>query len=630
MGRAGATARFRYTVRAMRNPFWKSTKVLRHYKRPLCWALAGALLSAACFGAGLSMMLPLFHLLLAKGQTIGDLVRETMLAEGRPQFIQSIGQWLVSVVPDDKFWSFLLVMSLVAFFSIIGSMGRYFHTLITNTVIIHAMMRWRRKIFRRLIHAPLIDVMREGTADRISRFSSDVLIMANGFRAVLGKSAHAVLHGMVALLFAVILNWQLFLLVMVGGLILGVLLRRFGKRIRKASKLVMEGRGDMLGALTESMAGIRVVKVHNAEGYERRRFARVNRGLFKQELKARRVRAISGPLVELLALLGVMFVAIIAAWMIFKEGHKAEEFMTTLVMLVGGGLSLKPLSALHNELHESGAAAARVMELTELPVEPTGIDTPKDVKVLPRHHESIVFSGVTYQYSSDREPAVREVSLSVQHGQTVAIVGPNGSGKTTLLSMLTRLLPPSAGMITIDGFDLMKVSLRSLRKQMAVVTQQTVLFEGTIADNIAYGRRHESRERIVAAAKAGHAHSFITALPEGYDTRLGEAGVGLSGGQMQRIAIARAVLRDPAILILDEATSQIDSESEAEIAKALTEISKGRTTFVIAHRLSTVINSDVIVVMQDGRIIDQGRHAELLERCPTYRTLVLTQLLAAA
>jgi ABC-type multidrug transport system fused ATPase/permease subunit len=614
----------------MQNPFWKSTKILLHYKRPLFWALAGAVLSAACFGAGLSMMLPLFHLLLAKGQGVNELIREHLIDASRPAFIQNLGQWLTTMIPDDKFWSFVVVMGAIAALSTIGSAGRYFHTLITNTVVTHATMRWRRRIFRRLIHAPLIDVMRAGTADRISRFSSDVIIMSNGYKTVLGKSAHAALHGMTALLFAVILNWQLFVLVMGGGLVLGVLLRKFGKRIRRATKLAMQGRGKMLGALTESLAGIRVVKVHNAEGYERRRFTRVNRELFEQEMKARTVRALSSPLVELLALLGVMFVATIAAWMIFKEGHKAEEFMTTLVMLVGGAVSLKPLTALHNDLHESGAAAQRIMELTELSVEPTGVDTPRDAVILARHHESIIFNKVTFHYGGERDAAVQEVTLPVKHGQTVAIVGPNGSGKTTLLSMLSRLIVPTAGAITIDGHDIMTLSLRSLRKQLAVVTQHTVLFEGTIAQNIAYGRRFESDERIVAAAKAGHAHSFIAALPLGYNTRLGESGVGLSGGQMQRIAIARAVLRDPAILILDEATSQIDSESESEIAKALTEISKGRTTFVIAHRLSTVINSDVIVVMQTGRVIDLGRHTELLERCPTYRTLVQTQLLASA
>ncbi len=613
----------------MQNPFWKSARILLHYKRPLILAMAGALLSAICFGAGLSMMLPFFHLMLQNGQTIADIIREYLLKESNPAFVHAIGNWLINIVPTDPFISFIVVMAAVAVFSVVGSFGRYIHMLVTNTVVIHSVMRWRRRIFRRMIHAPLIDVMRDGTADRISRFSSDIMVMAQGYRSVLGKSAHAALHGIVALIFAVILNWQLFILVVGGGLVLGIMLRKFGKSIRKATKLAMHGRGKMLGALTESLSGIRVVKVHDAEGYERRRFARVNRELFKQEMKARSIRALASPLVEVLALLGVMVVACIAAYMIFREGHKPEEFMTTLIMLVGGGLSLRPLTALHNELNEAGAAAQRLMELTELPVEPTGIDTPKDVTYLPRHHQSITCKDVEFRYSANRDPALNGVSFTIAHGSIAAIVGTNGSGKTTLLSMLPRLIVPTAGSIEIDGHDIAHVNLRSLRRQIAVVTQQTVLFEGTIAQNIAYGRRHESRERIIESAKAGHAHSFITSLPDGYDTQLGEGGVGLSGGQMQRIAIARAVLRDPAILILDEATSQIDSESEAEIAKALMEISKGRTTFVIAHRLSTVVNSDIIMVMQDGKLLDQGKHNELIARCDTYRTLVQTQMLSA-
>jgi ABC-type multidrug transport system fused ATPase/permease subunit len=267
-----------------------------------------------------------------------------------------------------------------------------------------------------------------------------------------------------------------------------------------------------------------------------------------------------------------------------------------------------------------------VLELLDVSVEPSGADRPADVSILPRHEKSIEFDHVTFRYRPDLEPAVRDVSFRVDMGQTVAIVGSNGSGKTTVLSFLPRLLEQQEGRMLIDGTDTAKVSLRSLRTQMAVVTQQTVLFEGTIAQNIAYGRRHESMEKIIAAAKVGHAHDFIMQTPKGYDTMLTEGGAGLSGGQMQRIAIARAVLRNPAILILDEATGQIDSESEAEISKALTEISVGRTTFIIAHRLSTVIHADKIIVMKDGGVIAQGRHQELMESCDLYRTLVNTQL----
>ena len=219
-----------------------------------------------------------------------------------------------------------------------------------------------------------------------------------------------------------------------------------------------------------------------------------------------------------------------------------------------------------------------------------------------------------------------DVTLDVEHGQLLAVVGPNGSGKTTLVSLLPRLLDPCEGHVIIDGVDVATASLRSLRDQMAVVTQQSVIFEGTVADNIAYGHRHVSLKQIVSAARTAHADRFIEEMPQAYQTILGEDGSGLSGGQRQRICIARAVLRDPAVLILDEATSQIDAESEAQINEALDQIRRGRTTFVIAHRLSTVIDADRIVVMDEGRIADMGCHDELLRRCALYRTLTRTQL----
>ncbi|MFW6033262.1 MAG: ABC transporter ATP-binding protein, partial [Phycisphaeraceae bacterium] len=291
------------------------------------------------------------------------------------------------------------------------------------------------------------------------------------------------------------------------------------------------------------------------------------------------------------------------------------------------GASFRPLANLNNDLQEAAAAASRIREVLELPVEPNVRGSHREGRpVLPRHRESVRFDHVSYHYPGSETPALEGVDLEVAHGENIAIVGPNGAGKSTLLNLLPRLNEPSAGRVLIDGKDIAKVSLRSLRRQIAVVTQQTVLFEGTIAENVAYGQRHIPRERVVTAAKAAYAHEFIDRLPAGYDTHLGEGGAGLSGGQKQRLAIARAILRDPAILILDEATSQIDAESEARINRALAEFREGRTTFVIAHRLSTVVDADRIVVMVDGQIADQGTHGELLGRCPVYQTLTQTQL----
>ena len=267
-----------------------------------------------------------------------------------------------------------------------------------------------------------------------------------------------------------------------------------------------------------------------------------------------------------------------------------------------------------------------MFELLAMPVEPMGKHRPQKTMPLPRHCQTVTLENLSFRYDDESQPVIDDVCLEIPFGQTVAIVGANGSGKTTLLNFIPRLLTPHSGRVLIDGIDIKTVRLRPLREQIAVVTQQSILFEGSIADNIAYGRHHATEEMIIDAAKTAHADEFIRALPEGYKTMLGEHGEGLSGGQRQRVCIARAILRNPAILILDEATSQIDADSEAKINQALRDIRRGRTVFVVAHRLSTVIDVDQIVVLDRGRVIDQGKHTELLERCHLYQTLAQTQL----
>ncbi|HHN77416.1 MAG TPA: ATP-binding cassette domain-containing protein, partial [Phycisphaerales bacterium] len=285
-----------------------------------------------------------------------------------------------------------------------------------------------------------------------------------------------------------------------------------------------------------------------------------------------------------------------------------------------------------NDIHQSAAAAERIVQMLHEPIEP-GHD--RRLPKLPRHTRSITLEHVTVTYPGAERPAIRDISIEIPHGQTLAIVGPNGSGKTTLLGLVPRLFDPDGvkthldepqGVVRIDGVDIRTVSVRSLRRQIGVVTQETVLFAGTIAQNIAYGAEGVSHEKIVDAAKKARAHEFIEAKG-GYDTVVGERGLTLSGGQRQRIAIARAILRDPSILILDEATSMIDAESEGQISEALAEFAAGRTTLVVAHRLSTVINADRIAVLDKGELVDVGVHGELLERCAVYRQIAERQLI---
>ncbi len=612
------------------DPFWKSAKVLLEYKLQLAIALVGLIISTGCFGAGLASLVFVFGILLGQQTPLSDLIRQHLVHADNPAWLNDLATHLAAHVPTDPFRAFVAVLGVIALLSLIGSAGRYLHEYIAITVSNRAAMNWRKRMFRRLIRAPLSTLSGQGSADYMTRVLVDASILNNGYQIVTGRAIQDLAKGLMALCVAFFFNWQLTLIALVAAPLLGILLRKFGKKIRKATTRALDQRTRLLAAMREVMAGISVVKVHNAEGYERRRFNQINRDLFYQEIKARTAKALSSPVIDTLAQYAVMAVAIVAAWRIFYQQVPPKDFMTVLTALAAAGASLRPLTNVFSQLKEAEAAAGRVLQVMDTPVEPGALEQAQRRAELPRHSRSIAFERITYVYPGGREkPAVDAVSLDVQFGQTIAIVGGNGAGKTTLLNTLPRLIEPTSGRVRIDGTDIASADLRSLRRQIAMVTQQTILFQGTIADNIAYGRRHESRERIIAAARAAYADDFVRELPRGYDTLLGEDGSGLSGGQRQRLCIARAVLRNPSILILDEATSQIDAESEAKINRALADLRHGRTTFIIAHRLSTVVDADLIVVMDAGHIIDQGTHTALLQRCPAYQVLIQTQLLTA-
>jgi ABC-type multidrug transport system fused ATPase/permease subunit len=608
------------------DPFWKTARDMLRFKRHLVVALLGAVISSVCFGSGLGMILPTLELLLGQKQSLGHLIERYLLQPSMPAAVQHFGAWAVERVPSDPYVAFLIVMATIGILTVIGSVGRYIHELLTLTVVARGAMSWRAKLFHRLIRVRMDEVMRRSTADHTSRIVGDTIRLAKGHNALMSKGVAKLFNGAAAMTVAIWLDWRLTLIASIGAPIIAILLRNFGKTIRRASKRLMRQAGRMVAKLTESLTNIRVVKVHHGEGYERRRFAQINRSLFDEEMQLRQARALTGPVIETLGLFGVMAVAGIAAWYIFRRNVPPEQFMTVMVALTAAASSLKPLSEINNDFNEASAAAARILEVMDIPVEPRPSESTRSHATLPRHKQSVRFENVSFTYPGQHRPAVNGVSLDVKFGQTIAIVGSNGSGKTSLLSLLPRLFDPSRGRILIDGVDVSTVSLKSLREQTAIVTQQNILFEGTIAENIAYARQYVPTQQILAASKAAYVDEFVAELPRGYSTKLGEGGEGLSGGQKQRICIARAVLRNPAILILDEATSQIDAESEAKITRALQTIRHGRTTFIIAHRLSTVIDSDLIVVMSDGTIIDQGKHADLLKRCDIYRALTQTQL----
>eukprot|EP00752_Nemacystus_decipiens_P013707 g12160.t1 len=605
----------------MYNSLIQTAKPLLKRKRQLATATVGLVVMTLTFGAGLGLMLPIFNFLLNEKKTLGELADDVFNGP-----LEGVGDWLNQNLPQDQFWGFMLVMSIMLVLSIIGGIGRFIHTYMVMRTISRVIQFWRIDLYRKMIRMEMSIYWLHGMTDGSSRIINDVEHLRSGFQGILVRSSQASLKVLIALSVAMLVNWKLTLLALVGGPIIAIVVRKFGKSVRKASKQNLEATAEMFGRLNESMSDLRVIKMHQAEGVESRRFIKASQKAFREQVRQHRVRATSSLVVETLALIGIIAVAGVSAWSIFKSSNPVpgSQFMTVLGALVAAGASFKPLSNLHHDLTSADAASERLLELQEQ-LGDTQTRSLSEKPSLDRHRQAIEFEGLHYTYPNAQQEALAGVDLTIPFGEMVAIVGGNGSGKSTLVAALTRLITPSSGTITIDGKDIRDYDTRSVREQMAMVTQKTRLFRGTIADNIAYGRAWTQREQIIEAAKAATADLFVEELPDGYDTLLGEGGEGVSGGQAQRLCIARAVLRDPAILILDEATSQVDTTSEALIAKAMEKIVQGRTTLVIAHRMSTIVHADRIVVMDQGKIVGLGKHDELLQTCPQYEALVKGQ-----
>ncbi|MEI8194548.1 MAG: ABC transporter ATP-binding protein, partial [Phycisphaerae bacterium] len=443
----------------------------------------------------------------------------------------------------------------------------------------------------------------------------------------LGKAIQEPIKAVGAFGLAWIINWKLTLLVIVVMPLLGIIIHKFSKRMRRAARGALENWSGMLSIINETLMGARVVKAYSAEGYERRRFARVNKALLREQVRLNHYASLSRPTVETLAIGLISIPMLIAAAYVLSGTLDRESFMTLLACFAAMVEPLRKLSDVNSKVQQTNAAATRVFEVADMKPEP---NHDHNLPKLPRHNVSIAFDHIVFNYPGHEQTVLQDISFTVPRGKTVAVVGGNGSGKTTLLTLLPRLYVPTTGRVLIDGVDIATVSLRSLRKQIGLVTQDTVLFADTIFNNIAYGTRHATREQVLDAAKRSYADEFIQGLPDGYETKVGEHGVRLSGGQKQRLAIARAILHDPAILILDEAMSQIDTDSEMKISLALREFTKERTTFMIAHRFQTVISADSIVCLDAGKLVGMGTHQELLATCAAYRKLYEKQFQESA
>jgi len=470
------------------------------------------------------------------------------------------------------------------------------------------LMKFRVELFDTVVMLPAKYFDKQKTGRIMSRITNDVNAVEQSLFQIIEMAQNSIY----AIIFATALfytNWQLTIFTIVVFSISGIISRKFGDRIRSISREIMNTLAEITAFLQEKIASIRIVKFFTREEFEKENFrAKVGEN-YRHSMKVVKTVALLSPINEFFNTLVIALVVIFTAYL-FIEGSMTIQMMIQFLILMT--FLAKPVKAIGENaarLQKSLVSAGFIFEMIDLEKE----DLSKPASVSPFETGNVSFRNVSFSYDGEI-PALRNITFDVRKGERIALVGPSGSGKTTLINLIPRFYESTEGTITIDGSATSLMRLSDLRSQIAVVPQEVMLFAGTIHDNIRYGRLEATRDEVVAAAKAANAHEFIERLERKYGTEVGERGLQLSGGQRQRIAIARAVLRNPKILLLDEATSALDTESELAVQEALDRLMEGRTSFIIAHRLSTVYRCDRIFVLEEGRIVEQGTHDELLQK----------------
>lgn len=553
-------------------------------------------------------------------------VRRNNLALYRLQLLKT---FYSKYLPADRFTA--LVWLLFAFVIFIGCKGlfEFIQESLVGSATNRTICDLRNVLYRGAIRQDLGHFGETGSHDLTSRLTIDMEVLGAGLKTLFGKVISEPLRAIGCVVVACFISWRLTALFLILVPIGVYVMARTGRVMKRASKRHLERMSDVYKILQESFQGIRVVKAFAMEPFERLRFRAAARELYRKAMRVVNIDAISGPLIEVMGIAGVATALLAGAYLVINQRNDLlgirftstpldnETLLTFYALMAAIADPLRKLSSVYTRLHTAAAAADRLYaEVDRTPrISRNGMG-----ERLPLHQRRVEFRDVGFSYEPGRA-VLSNVNLTIPFGETVALVGRNGCGKTTLLSLLPRFFDPDHGRVLIDDIDIRQANLRSLRRQIAIVTQETILFDDTIARNIAYGRRHARREQIEEAARKAFAHDFIEKLPRGYETRVGELARSLSGGERQRIALARAILRNPTILLLDEFSSQIDAESEAKIHVALKEFAKGRTTILITHRLHTLEVADRIVVLEGGRIEAVGTHEQLLALSEAYRGL---------
>jgi subfamily B ATP-binding cassette protein MsbA len=598
-------------------PYWRRAVIL----------FITSVVFAALSGVQLGLIPPFLHILFGGGEAPAAV--QSVSAEhgvALPAVLEGAKHTLVSAAkglvyrgsPVERLERFCIIFfSLMLIKNIFGYLSTYQTISLEQSVL----YRVRNDLYGKTQMLPLSFFDRQKTGHLISRITNDVTNLRG---VVVGSLASLVQNGLmtiIAIAIVFLTSWKLSLLTLVlvplNVLLIGVISRK----LRKGSRRAQERMADMTAVLQETISGVRVVKAFGMEEFEKRKFDFFNLKYFKEYLKMRRFAEFASPTSETLGMLASVVILWYGGKLVLRENLDPANLMLFIGAMLWVIAPIKNLSKLNSVIQEGLASGDRIFQILDIPSEREDAGAAE----ITEFREEIVYENVSFSYGSGVN-VLSDVNFCIKRGEVVAIVGPSGAGKSTVADLLPRFYRPTSGRILIDGRDIAGVSVKSLRSLMGIVTQETILFNDTIFNNIAYGMENCPEEAVVRAAKAANAHDFIVAAAKGYESVIGDRGTQLSGGQRQRIAIARALLKDPQILILDEATSSLDIESEALVQEAIDRLMRGRTNFVIAHRLSTIRNADRIIVIEDGAIRQVGTHEELIREEGIYRKLYHLQI----
>ncbi len=588
-----------------------------HYVKPYRGKLGLSVLCSVLFSifSGLSIYLtiPLLETLFQGPANVA--VSTGTTSSVLPQWLiglkTTLAAWFQAVIfssdPSASLRNICLIM--VAAF-LLKNLSAYFQSNLMVAVEQGLVKDLRDDLYRHIHELPLGYFSNERTGNLISRVMNDVPIINQGISATFHTLVMQPLLIVVYLTIAVMLSWKLTLLAFVVFPLALLVISSVGRRVHRESGLIQEKLADLTSILQETISGVKVVKAFGMEKFENRKFSGEGMRLLKTVMGVTKIRNLASPSTEFLSAAAGGVIVWYGGMQVLAQGAmKGSEFLGFLFAIFQLMPPIKELSNINNRFQEATAAGKRVFEI--LDTEPN-IKNARDAVAIREFSRAIEFHNVSFRYG-DGDPVLEHIDLMIRKGEVVAIVGPSGAGKSTLVDLVPRFYDPTGGSITVDGIDLRSIDIRSLRDKIGIVTQETILFNDTVRNNIAYGLDNCPADNIVAAARAANAHAFITEMPNGYDSLIGERGVKISGGERQRLALARAILKNPPILILDEATSSLDTESEILVQEAIERLMTGRTSIVIAHRLSTVQHADRIVVVENGRIVEMGKHADLLE-----------------